>query len=136
MVNIDKVRVKQAIQKAERRTSGEIRVSVSPLFWGDVRKAAERAFERLGMCATKDRNAVLFFVAPARRKLVVLGDRGIHQKAGDEFWRDLAGAVSEKFKEGDFTGGLVAGIEAAGERLAEHFPYEAGDTNELADDVD
>jgi len=35
------------------------------------------------------------------------------------------------------TGGLVAGIEAAGEDLAKHFPYHAGsDTNELPDDVD
>jgi uncharacterized membrane protein len=137
MVTIDKHRIKQAIQKAERRTSGEIRVSVSPLFWGDVRKAAEKAFVRLGMSATKDRNAVLFFVVPARRKFVVLGDSGIHEKVGDEFWHRLVRTVTEKFKEGDFTGGLVAGIEAAGEHLAKHFPHHAaGDTNELGDDVD
>ena len=95
MVTIDKERIKQAIQKAERRTSGEIRVSVSPLFWGDVRKAAEKAFDRLGMTATKDRNAVLFFVVPARRKFVVLGDSGIHEKVGQEFWHHIVRTVSE-----------------------------------------
>ena len=137
MVTIDKDRIKQAIRKAERRTSGEIRVSVSPLFWGDVRKAAEKAFERLGMSATKDRNAVLFFVVPTRRKFVVLGDSGIHDKVGDEFWHGLVRKLSEKFKEGDFTGGLVAGIEAVGEHLAKHFPsHGASGTNELGDDVD
>jgi uncharacterized membrane protein len=137
MVNIDKDRIKQAIHKAEMRTSGEIRVSVSPLFWGDVRKAAEKAFERMGMSATKDRNAVLFFVVPARRKFVVLGDSGIHEKVGAEFWHHLVRTVSVKFKEGDFTGGLVAGIETVGEDLAKHFPYRAGsDANELGDDVD
>ena len=137
MVSINKNRIKQAIQRAERRTSGEIRVSVSPLFWGDVRKAAEKAFERLGMSATKDRNAVLFFVVPTRRKFVVLGDSGIHEKVGEEFWHHLVRTVSEKFKEGDFTGGLVAGIEAVGEGLAKHFPYQAAsDRNELEDDVD
>ena len=137
MVTIDKERIKQAIQKAERRTSGEIRVSVSPLFWGDVRKAAEKAFERLGMTATKDRNGVLFFVVPARRKFVVLGDSGIDEKVGQEFWHHIVGTVSERFRRGDFTGGLVAGIEAVGEDLAKHFPYDAAsDTNELPDDVD
>ena len=137
MVIIDKDRIKQAIHKAERRTSGEIRVSVSPLFWGDVRKAAEKAFERLGMSATKHRNAVLFFVVPMRRKVVVLGDSGIHEKVGEERWHHLVRIVTEKFKEGEFTGGLVAGIEAVGEDLAKHFPYHAAnDTNELGDDVD
>ena len=137
MVSIDKDRIKQAIERAERRTSGEIRVSVSPLFWGDVRNAAEKAFERLGMSATKDRNAVLFFLVPARRKFVVLGDSGIHEKVGDEFWHRLVRTVSEKFKEGDLTGGLIAGIEAVGEHLAKHFPSHAGSgTNELEDEVD
>ena len=137
MVTIDKDLIKQAIHKAETRTSGEIRVSISPLFWGDVRKAAEKALERLGMTATKDRNGVLFFVVPARRKFVVIGDSGIHQKVHREFWNHIVRTVSEKFKQGDFTGGLVAGIEAVGEDLAKHFPYDAAsDKNELPDDVD
>lgn len=136
MVTIDKDRIRQAIHKAERRTSGQIRVSVSPLFWGDVRKAAEKAFERLGMSATKDRNAVLFFVVPTRRKFVVLGDSGIHERVGEEFWHHLVRTVSEKFKDGDFTAGLVTGIEAVGEHLALHFPNNAArGTNELGDDV-
>ena len=33
---IDTESLKEAIQQAERKTSGEISVSVSPLFWGDV----------------------------------------------------------------------------------------------------
>jgi uncharacterized membrane protein len=136
MVTIDKHRVKQAIQRAERRTSGEIRVSVSPPFWGDVRKAAERAFDRLGMTATRNRNAVLFFVVPARHKFVVLGDCGIHDKVGQEFWQNIACALSENFKHGDFTGGLVAGIEAVGENLARYFPYLENEINELPDEMD
>jgi uncharacterized membrane protein len=134
---IDNDRIREAIRKAEKRTSGEIRVSVSALFWGDVQKAAERAFVRMGMTATKDRNAVLFFVVPSRRKLVVLGDRGIHAKVGQDFWHRTVRIVSEKFREGEFTDGLVEGILAAGEQLATHFPFDAaGDSNELPDDVD
>jgi uncharacterized membrane protein len=134
---IDSDKIRKAIEAAEKRTSGEICVSVAPLFWGSIEKAADKAFGRLGMTRTTQRNAVLFFVVPARRRFVVLGDRGIHERVGQEFWNSVAAAVSEKFREGDFTAGLVHGIERVGEQLATHFPFESRtDKNELADDVD
>ena len=136
MVRIDKNRIKRAIQKAERRTSGEICVSLSPPFWGSVWNAAEKTFDRLGMTATRNRNAVLFFIVPARHRFVVLGDIGIHEKVGQEFWRNIASVLSERFRQGDLTGGIVAGIEVVGEGLAVHFPYLKGDVNELPDEVD
>jgi uncharacterized membrane protein len=136
MVKIDKVRIKRAIERSERKTSGEICVALSPPFWGDVWKAADRAFERLGMTATRNRNGVLFFVVPSRHRFVVLGDRGIDEKVGQEFWRRIAAILSERFREGDLTDGIVAGVEAVGEALAVHFPWLEGDTNELPDVVD
>ena len=135
MIDVDKV--KAAVAAAERATSGEVRVSVSRFFWGGVRRAAERAFDRLGVSRTRDRNGVLFFIVPARKKFVVLGDAGIHAKVGQEFWDSLAGLMSARFKKGEFTEGLVEAIDEAGRRLAAHFPYDAAvDVNELADDVD
>jgi uncharacterized membrane protein len=137
MKEVDAARVKEAIREAERLTSGEIRVSVAPFFWGPVRRVAERAFERLGMAKTKDRNGILFFVVPARRRFVVLGDEGIHAKVGQEFWNSLAALLSEHFRKGEFTEGLVKAIIEAGAKLAEHFPFDrVADVNELPDDVD
>ena len=134
---VDRDKIKGAIEAAERRTSGEICVSVARLFWGNIEKAADKAFVRLEMTRTKARNGVLFFVVPSRRKFVVLGDQGIHECVGQEFWESVAAIISEKFREGDFTGGLVKGIEKVGEELATHFPYDpAADKNELSDDVD
>jgi uncharacterized membrane protein len=134
---IDRPRIEQAIKKAERRTSGEIRVSISTFFLGNVEKAADQAFVRLGMTQTKERNGVLFFVVPSRRKFVVRGDQGIHERVGQEFWNHIAVAVSEKFHEGDFTGGLVRGVEEVGEQLAVYFPHDAAtDKDELSDDVE
>jgi uncharacterized membrane protein len=134
---IDADAVKRAIEEAERQTSGEIRVSVSTFFWGNVRKTAERAFSRMGMDRTQHRNGILFFIVPSRKKFVVLGDSGIHEKVGQEFWDGVAAAISERFRKGDFTGGLVHGITEAGRQLAAHFPYEGErDKNELPDDVD
>jgi len=137
MKTVDLALVKAAIAAAERATSGEVRVSVARFFWGSVRRAAERAFARLGVARTKDRNGILFFIVPARKKFVVLGDEGIHAKVGQEFWDCVAGKMSGHFKKGEFTEGLVEAIGEAGRELAAHFPYDAAtDVNELADDVD
>jgi len=134
---IDDDRIKAAIATAERQTSGEIRVSVSRFFYGSVRRAAERAFGRLKMRGTRDRNGILFFVVPARRRFVVVGDEGIHAKVGQEFWDGLVAAMSGDFREGKFNEGLTRGIGECGRMLAQHFPYDAGtDVNELPDEID
>ena len=133
----DHDRVKRAIEEAERKTSGEIVVSVAPYFLGSVQRAADRAFARLGISRTRHRNGVLFFIVPGRRQFVVLGDMAIHQKVGPSFWEEVAQAVSRRFGTGDMNGGLVDGIEEVGRRLAEYFPYDrAGDVNELSDEPD
>ncbi len=133
---VDEQRLQTALKRAEAMSSGEVRVSISPFFWGDVRKAAELAFDRLGMRRTRERNGVLFFVVPSRRQLVILGDEGIHQRVGQAFWDEVVADVVRHFKDEDFTGGLLAGIEKVAQKLAEHFPARAGDVNELPDVVD
>ena len=67
----------------------------------------------------------------------MLGDSGIHERVGQQFWHRVVDVVTEKFRIGDFTGGLIRGIEEVGEQLAAHFPYDAAaDIDELPDDVD
>ena len=135
--SIDSNRVKQAIEQAEDQTSGEIVVSVAPFFWGSVDKLARRTFVRLGVNRTQGRNGVLFFIVPSRRLFVVLGDQGIHEKVGQEFWNAVAGHLTEHFRAGEFTEGLVHGIAEVGRQLKAHFPYDkSADINELSDDVD
>jgi uncharacterized membrane protein len=137
LTTIDRGRVKDAISRAERQTSGEIVVSVSRLFWGDVDKAARKAFARLGVAATRQRNGVLIFLVPARRRFAVLGDSGIHEKVGQDFWTGVAEVVSKRFHRGEFTEGLVCAIDEIGTQLAAHFPYDAAtDVDELSDEVD
>jgi uncharacterized membrane protein len=134
--DIDHARVVAAIVTAEKKTSGELRVLLARHKAPDAVAAARRHFERLGMTHTKHRNGVLIFLAPRSRTFAVIGDTSVHEKCGDVFWRELAGAMSEYFKRGDFTAGLVHGIERAGALLAGHFPSAAGDRNELPDDIE
>lgn len=133
---IDVNRVERAIEAAERLTSGEIRVSISPWFWGSPERAADEAFVRLGMANTRERNGVLFLVVPSRRTFVVRGDRGIHERVGQDFWDEIADIMSAYFRRGQLTDGLVAGISMAAQRLASHFPCAPDDVNELSNTID
>ena len=137
--SLDTAAVERAIALAETRTSGEIRVSIAGFFVGSSRRLAERAFQRLGLHATRDRNGVLLLIAPARREFVVLGDEAIHAQVGDAFWTEIAARVGTRFREGHFTQGVVEAVDAIGEALARHFPAGAeadGNPNELPDTLD
>jgi uncharacterized membrane protein len=130
-------RVEAAVREAERQTTGEIRVALARwYFWGDVQRAAERAFGRLHMERTRQRNGVLVFVAARRHALAIVGDRGIHERVGDEFWRAAVAAMCASFRGGDLTGGTVQAVETIGRALAQHFPLGSGPSpNELPDTV-
>jgi uncharacterized membrane protein len=133
---VDEQRVTAAIAAAEQRTSGEIRVLVARQPATDPVAAAQQHFARLGMTQTAGRNGVLIFIAPALRTFAVVGDTAVHEKCGDAFWRELADAMSERFKRGEFTEGLVLGIDRAGALLAAHFPRRPDDRNELPDTME
>lgn len=125
-----------AIQEAERKTSGELRVFISHKAVGDPVPTAQRHFVRMGMERTRERNGVLLFVAPRSRKFAVIGDVGVHSRCGDEFWRRVAEEMTGYFRRSEFTAGLVHGIRKVGELLAEHFPHRPDDQNELPDDLE
>ncbi len=137
--SLDTAAVERAVALAETRTTGEIRVSIAGFFVGSSRRLAERAFGRLGLRATRDRNGVLLLIAPARHEFVVLGDVAIHAQVGDAFWTEIATRLGTRFREGHFTQGVVEAVETIGEALARHFPCAAeagGNPNELPDTLD
>ena len=132
---LDHTRIAGAIAQAELKTSGQIRVHVTHRKPGDFEERAHRRFELLGMTGTKNRNGVLIYIAPKIRRFRILGDVGVHEKCGDEFWKTTAAAMETHFRKGEFTEGILAGVARAGAALAEHFPKEAGGVNELPDEV-
>ena len=115
-----------AIRDTEHKTSGEIRVCISPKHIDDAVAAAQAEFLRLGMNQSKARNGVLIFVAPRAHKFAVIGDEAVHAKCGTEFWRQLADAMSGYFRKSEFTPGIIHGVQKAGELLAEYFPRRRG----------
>jgi len=110
------------IRDAESKTSGAIRVLISPKHVDEPVAAAQKEFLRLGLDKSAERNGVLIFVAPRARKFAVIGDEAVHARCGDEFWRQLAEAMSGYFRNGEFSAGIAHGIQKASELLAQHFP--------------
>lgn len=133
---LDHGRIAAAIKGAEAKSTGEIRVFIQRGEWvGDPVIAAQKQFHQLRMDATQERNGILIFVLPRAQKFAVIGDEGIHQKCGPEFWQQLVETMREHFKREEFTDALLEAVETAGQLLARHFPRQGGDRNELSDQV-
>lgn len=133
---LEHARITEAIGEAEKKTSGEIRVYIKRGEIDDPVAAARAQFEKLKMTGTRERNAVLIFVAPRSQKFAVLGDEGIHQRCGDAFWEQLVQAMQQHFKAENFTDALIDAIRQTGDLLAAHFPRRDDDRNELPDTVE
>jgi uncharacterized membrane protein len=133
---LDHERIIHAIHEAESKTSGEIRVLIQRgKLKTDPLETAQRRFQRLGMHKTRERNAVLIFVAPRDHKFAVAGDRGIHEKCGDELWQRVVERMRAHFQREKFSDALVEAIQEIGNVLQRHFPKTSDDTNELPNDV-
>ena len=133
--NTEKAKIKEAVQKAELNTSGEIRVHVSKKCNEDILDCAAFWFEKLEMHKTELRNGVLFFLSTSDKKFAILGDVGINAKVPENFWDEIKETVLNAFKKGEFAEGLEKGILMAGEQLKQHFPHQKDDVNELPDDI-
>ncbi|WGF92899.1 TPM domain-containing protein [Aequorivita marisscotiae] len=133
----------EAIRKSEKNTSGEIRVHIEPSSVSaeepnkpiDAFDRAAEVFDMLNMANTKARNGVLIYVAVNDRTLVIMGDKGINDIVGQNFWESTKDIIINHFKNGHMKQGLVEGILKAGEQLKKHFPYQKDDKNELPDDI-
>ena len=128
-------RIADAITDAERHTTGEICVHVTPRCRGNVMKRAVRTFNRLHLYTTKRRNAVLIFIAYEDRKFAILGDTGINEVVPDGLWDGEVEELGRYLTAGRPVDGICAIIARMGERLSQYFPGERDDENELSNEV-
>jgi uncharacterized membrane protein len=125
----------QAIQIAEKDTSGEIRVHIEKTTSIDAFDRALEVFHLLKMDETQLKNGVLIYLAVDDKSFVICGDEGINDVVENDFWNSTKDAMAVHFKKGDFKQGLIDGILKAGEQLKTYFPYQEGDVNELSNEI-
>ena len=131
----DEARLIKAIQLAELKTSGEVRILLEKTIKGDALDECKKKFTELNMHQTKDRNGILFYLAINSKSFAVWGDEGIHQKVSDEFWKSITDCAIGYFKQNDLITGIEKSVELCGEKLKIHFPLQTDDKNELSNDI-
>jgi uncharacterized membrane protein len=98
-------------------------------------RAAE-VFAILKMGQTSSHNAVLIYIAVKDHQLAILGDQGIHEKVGEEFWTKEVNHILSEFGQDHYADALTKVIHDIGNALKYHFPYDRQtDINELPDDI-
>jgi uncharacterized membrane protein len=88
------------------------------------------------MGKTQLRNGVLFYIAIKDRQLAIYADKGIHEAAGPDYWKNSVKDILSVFSKENITEGIIASISKIGQALKTYFPYEKKiDKNELPDEI-
>lgn len=98
-----------------------------------VHARAQQLFLEQGVTETRQRSGVLLFLSEAERRMELLADRGIHERVGSEVWQALVNTASAAIHDGHAADGVCAAVDSIGQALAQHFPPESDDSNELPD---
>ncbi len=101
-----------------------------------VNERAVRQFMESGVYNTKDRTGILIFVSILEHRVELLADKGINRKISQEKWESILNHIVEGIKSDNITQNLSESIYECGKILAEHFPIQPGDVNELKDDIE
>jgi uncharacterized membrane protein len=132
--------IEKAIGEEERRHAGQLRFAVEAslplngLLRGvQSRERAVEWFGRLGVWDTEHNAGVLIYLLLADRRVEIVADRGIHSKVGTAAWEAICGEMQQEFARGQFERGVVIGVRAISDLLAEHFPRSGDTPNELPD---
>jgi uncharacterized membrane protein len=125
-----------AIREAEITTSAEIRVHyTTKKSKFHLLQEAEKTFVDLNMHQTENRNGVLIFLRLQTKEIAIIGDIGIHQHVGNEFWEAVKEVMIQTIKSTNITQGIIAGVELAGKQLSNFFPPTHENPNELSDEI-
>lgn len=110
----DKAMLDAKLRDYNRATGRAIIVATVPSLDGEeIEPYAQRLAESWGIGGAKSENGVLFLVAPTERKLRIHTARGVQERMTDIMsGRIIRDTVVPRFKAGDMSGGIVAGVDA------------------------
>jgi putative membrane protein len=96
---------------------------------------AELEFHRGAFENTQKRTGILIFISMMERRVVVLADQGLSSRLPPETWQAMVDKLVQSLKRKDLRGGLIEAIASCGALLADKFPAQGHENNELANDL-
>lgn len=117
--------------------NGDIREALTPGFVkrNNVHRAALEQFLAHGIHLTLGRTGVLIFVSISEHQAEIVADTAIFELVDRKVWGDAVQALLEQAREDDLAGGMIKAVEMSGKVLAQHFPRQDGDENEIPNRV-
>ncbi len=97
-----------------------------------VHSLALAEFTEQGLHYTRDHTGILILVSLLEHRVEVLADRGINEKVETATWEEIVNMITRGLKTHHACDAFCAAIERCGTILAEHFPRQADDIDELA----
>lgn len=130
--------IEAAIRASETEHSGEIRFAIETSLtpgqaWRGLRGRARaiEVFSTLRVWDTAHNSGVLIYLLLADHDIEIVADRGIAACVEQAAWEAIAQTMETAFRQGEFERGALAGIAQVGTLLAQHFPPQDGNPNEL-----
>ena len=101
----------------------------------NAHRAALEQFVLRGVTHCAERNGILIYVSLAEHYARIVADDGIASKVQQSVWQDAVDALLDRAGNGEVAEGFVIAVEKCGRVLAEHFPRENDDKDELPDRI-
>jgi len=98
-----------------------------------VRRRAIILFKAAAERRTVGRTGVIIYLSMGERRAEIIGDEAITAVTNEETWGEAMAALLAEVKQGRPADGIVAAVGQIGSVLAEHFPRQADDKNEIPD---
>ena len=119
----DFLRITGKIKEMEKKTAGEIIVSIKEKrsFFNkkkSLRELTEEEFFRLNMQDTRDKTGILIYIILSEREFYILADSGINNKVSEDTWDNVRDKIQKEFQNGKFVEGVVLGVEKVGQKLS------------------
>jgi putative membrane protein len=104
-----------------------------PLKRHRVHQAALTHFAAVGLTAADAPTGVVIFASEEDRRVEVVAGQAIHEKCGEQAWREAVKAVQQGMRSGQEASGFVRAAQICGDALARYFPAEGERRNRLSD---
>jgi putative membrane protein len=117
--------------------NANVREAMTPAFIKrhSVHRSVLEQFLAHGIHLTENRTGVLIFVSLSEHLAEIVADTTIYAKVDSNVWSEALSALLAHAKAGALATGIITAVEASGVVLAQHFPRQADDTNELPNKV-